>query len=98
LANKKKSKNLKKSKLATLSISCLTAVTDVIKESVWFLIVFCFFTVGSVKFLQVSFVIWSLLGRNSQCLDLQGRNVKKSLISTGLEYFLSLFLLRYAPN
>jgi len=28
----------------------LTAVTDVTKESVWFIIVYCFLTVGSVKF------------------------------------------------
>jgi len=36
----------------------LTAVTDAIKESVWFTIVYCFFTVGSAKFLQLSFVIF----------------------------------------
>jgi len=35
-----------------------TAVTDVIKESVWFIIVYCFFTVGDVKFLQLSYVIF----------------------------------------
>jgi len=32
--------------------AALTAVTDVIKDSVWFIIIDCFFTVGSVKFLQ----------------------------------------------
>ena len=32
------------------------AVTDVIKESVWFIIVYSFFTVGSVEFLQLSFM------------------------------------------
>jgi len=30
------------------------------KDSVWFIIVYCFFTVGSVKYLRLSFVI--LLG------------------------------------
>ena len=40
----------------------LTAVTDVIKESVWFILVYCFFTVGSEKFLQLSFAIF--VGRN----------------------------------
>ena len=34
----------------------LTAMTDVIKEAFWFLIVYCFFTVGGVKFLQLSFL------------------------------------------
>jgi len=33
----------------------LTAVTDVIKESVLFIFIYCFFKVGSVKFLQLSF-------------------------------------------
>jgi len=33
----------------------LTAVTD---ESVWFTIVYCFFTVDSMKYLQLSFVIF----------------------------------------
>jgi len=36
----------------------LTEVANVIKESVWFIIVYCSFTVGSVKFLQLSFVIF----------------------------------------
>jgi len=36
----------------------LNAVTDILKESVWFIIIYCFFTVGSVKFLQLSFVIF----------------------------------------
>jgi len=30
--------------------AALTAVTDVITESVWFIMVYCFLTVGSVKF------------------------------------------------
>jgi len=30
--------------------AALTAVTDVRKESVWFIIVYCFFTVGSINF------------------------------------------------
>jgi len=62
-------KELKRAKRATPSTSCfncsdwcykkaLKAVTNE-KESVWFIIVFCLFTVGSVKFLQLSFVIWS---------------------------------------
>jgi len=48
--------------------AALTAVPDAIyniffrKESVWFIILSCFFTVGSVKFLQLSFVIFA--GRN----------------------------------
>jgi len=33
--------------------AALTAVTDIIKESVWFIIVYCFFIVGSMKFLQL---------------------------------------------
>ena len=36
----------------------LNAVTDITKESVWFIIIYCFFTVGTVKFLQLSFVIF----------------------------------------
>jgi len=36
----------------------LTAVTDVINEFLWFIIVSCFFTVGSVNILQVSFLIF----------------------------------------
>ena len=32
-------------------------MTDVMKESVWFIVVYCFFTVASMKFLQLSFVI-----------------------------------------
>jgi len=40
--------------------AALTALTDVMKDSVWFIIVYCFFTVGSVKYLRLSFVI--LLG------------------------------------
>jgi len=35
----------------------LTAVTDLIKKSVWFMIVYCFFTVCSVEFLHL-FVIF----------------------------------------
>jgi len=38
--------------------AALTAVTDVIKESVWFIFVCCFFTVGSAEFLQLLFVIF----------------------------------------
>ena len=36
--------------------AALTAVTDVIKESVWFIIVYCFFTVGSVTYTQIYFL------------------------------------------
>jgi len=36
---------------SSLPTSCLTAVTDIIKVSLWFLIAICFFTVSSVKFL-----------------------------------------------
>ena len=38
--------------------AALNAVTDITKESVWFIIIYCFFTVGTVKFLQLSFVIF----------------------------------------
>ena len=34
--------------------AALTALTDVLKESVWVIIVCCFFTVGSGEFLQAS--------------------------------------------
>jgi len=34
-------------------------VTDITKESVWFIIIYCFFTAGTVKFLQLSFVIFA---------------------------------------
>jgi len=37
--------------------AALTAETVIINESVWFIDVYCFFTAGSVKFLQLSFVI-----------------------------------------
>jgi len=43
-------------------------VTDVIKGSIWFTIVNCFFTLGSVKFLQLSFFVvfvgekWTVVG------------------------------------
>ena len=37
--------------------AALNAVTDVTKESVWFIIVYCFFTVSSVKYLQLSFFV-----------------------------------------
>jgi len=42
--------------------SLLISVTGVIGQSVWSIIVYCFFTVGSVKFLQLLFVIF--VGRN----------------------------------
>ena len=43
---------------STQGQATLNAVTDVISESAWwFIIVYCFFTVGSVKFLQL-FVIF----------------------------------------
>jgi len=38
--------------------AALTAVNDVIKGSVWFFVVYCFFTAGSAKFLQLSFAIF----------------------------------------
>jgi len=37
---------------STQGQAALTAATDVIKESVWFIIVYCFFAVSGVKFLQ----------------------------------------------
>jgi len=39
--------------------AALNAVTDITKESVWFIIIYCFFTAGTVKFLQLSFVIFA---------------------------------------
>jgi len=38
--------------------AALTAMTDFIKESIWFIFVYCFCRVDSVKFLQLSFVIF----------------------------------------
>jgi len=38
--------------------AALNAVTNITKESVCFIIIYCFFTVGTVKFLQLSFVIF----------------------------------------
>jgi len=38
--------------------AALNAVTDITKESVWFIIICCFFTVRTEKFLQLSFVIF----------------------------------------
>jgi len=35
--------------------AALTAVTDDIKETVWFIIIYCFLTVGSVKFCNYLF-------------------------------------------
>jgi len=40
---------------STQTQTALTAVADVIKDSVWFIAVYCFFSVDSVKFLQLSF-------------------------------------------
>jgi len=41
-----------------LQMQASAAVTDVTQGSVWFIIVCCFFTVGSVEVLQLSFVIF----------------------------------------
>jgi len=38
--------------------AALIAVTDIMKESVWFIIDYFFFTVSSVKYLQLSFGIF----------------------------------------
>jgi len=38
--------------------AAVTAVTAIIKEYVCFIVVYCFFTVGSAKFLQLSFAIF----------------------------------------
>jgi len=38
--------------------TALIAVTDVIKESVLFTVVCCFFAIGIVKFLQLSFLFF----------------------------------------
>jgi len=40
--------------------AALNAVTDITKESVWFIIIYCFFTVGTVKFLQLHSVTQNL--------------------------------------
>ena len=39
--------------------AALNAVTDITKESVWFIIIYCFFTVDTVKVLQ--YRLWYLL-------------------------------------
>jgi len=55
----KKTMRLSGSNRSNLHVqAALTAVTDVMKESVWFTIAYCFFLVGSMKFLQLSFVIF----------------------------------------
>jgi len=59
-------------------------VTDIIKESVWFVIICCFFTVGGAKFLQLSFVIF--VGEELTEFGFVGRNVKKTLRTTDLNY------------
>jgi len=69
---------------STQGHAALTAVTDIKKESVWFVIVYCFCTAGSVKFLRLSF-LWFFWGRNWQCLGLQVGNGKKTLRTTALE-------------
>jgi len=38
--------------------AALNAVTNITKEAVWFIIVYCCFTAGSAKLLQLSFVIF----------------------------------------
>jgi len=38
--------------------AALSAVTDITKGSVWIIIAYCFFAVGSVKILQLTFVIF----------------------------------------
>ena len=62
--------------------AALIAVTDVIKESVWFIIVHCFFTVGSVTILQLSFV--SFVGEELTVFGFVREECEKTLRTTGL--------------
>ena len=55
------------------------------KSLVWF--IYCFFTVGNVKPLQLS--LWFLFGRNWQCLHLYGRNMKKTWRTSDLVFVMS---------
>jgi len=46
----------------------LNAVTDITKESVWFIIIYCFFTVGTVKFaIIICDICWGGIGRVWVC-------------------------------
>jgi len=58
----------------------LLLLTDVMKDSIWFIIVF-FFTVGGVKFLQLSFLWFCWGGIDSVC---KGEYEKKLLRTTVL--------------
>jgi len=51
---------------STQEQSALTAVINVMKGSFWIIIFYCFFTVGSVKLWQLSF-LWFLLRKNWRC-------------------------------
>jgi len=64
--------------------AALTAVTDVIKESVWFIIVYCFFTAGSAKFLQLSFVIF--VGEELTVFWFVRGGCEKTLRTTGIDF------------
>ena len=65
---------------STQGQATLNAVTDVISESAWwFIIVYCFFTVGSVKFLQL-FVIF--VGEELTAFGFETGEYEKTLRST----------------
>ena len=64
--------------------AALTAMTDVIKESVWFVFVYCFFIVGSVKILQWQFVIF--VGEELTVFGFVREEYEKTLRTTGLLY------------
>jgi len=68
--------------------AALTAVTDAKKESVWFIIVYCFFTAGSAKFLQLSFVIF--FGEELTVFWFVKGECEKNLRTTGLGNCLSI--------
>jgi len=62
--------------------AALTAVTDVIKEFVWFIIVHCLFTVGSGKFLHLSFAIF--VGEDLTVIGFVWEECEKTLRTTDL--------------
>jgi len=58
-------------------------VTDIINESVWFVIICCFFTVGSAKFSQLPFVIF--VGEELTEFGFVSEGCKKTLRTTTVD-------------
>jgi len=85
------SKHLPSSNRSNLQVEAAsTVVTDIIKESVLFIVVYCFFTVGSVKFLQLSFV--TFFGEELTEFGFVREECQKTLRITGLDiYIFALF-------